>query len=258
MPCRWIKVNGVDVHINAPGPRRERCQFCGRLDHLILCDAPRGLALGEAGATCDAKACTRCALHAGDNLDYCPKCIAKPEETNMANWNFKSDAEMNAAGYHFSRCGFCRGCAANIEWWRTPQNKMMPLDRAQRDRNNNAGAVDDAAPQPHWVRCTARDQFRRERAARPAPSGEPAEASPECGMVLHACTAVGCKQRIQSTYLMCGNHWRMVPEPLQRAVWAQYRRCQEKRLNPLADKPYMAARQAAINVVAKKEGVRIA
>src|SRR3954470_1522461 len=194
MPCRWIKMpDGTVMHINAAAPRKQRCTFCGRLDHLVLCDGPRAIPLDqfhlylkleaagrEPSFTCDVKMCSRCALHAGDDLDYCPNCIAKPEETNMSNWNFKSDAEMNAAGYHFSRCGFCRGCAAGIEWWRTPQNKMMPIDRDG----------DQAAPQPHWVRCTARDQFRKERAARPAPSGEPAEASPECGMVLHACAAV--------------------------------------------------------------------
>ena len=39
----------------------------------------------------------------------------------------------------------------------------------------------------------------------------------------HACPGPQCKRtNIADEYLMCPEHWHMVPKPLQRAVWNAY------------------------------------
>lgn len=53
--------------------------------------------------------------------------------------------------------------------------------------------------------------------------------------------------------LMCPRHWRMVPKPLQRAVWATYVDGQEDRKDPSA--AYIEAALAAVAAVAKAEGI---
>lgn len=50
---------------------------------------------------------------------------------------------------------------------------------------------------------------------------------------------------------MCGRHWRMVPKPLQTAVWNTYRPGQETDKNPTTT--YLDAADAAIEAVAAKE-----
>lgn len=68
----------------------------------------------------------------------------------------------------------------------------------------------------------------------------------------HHCHALGCDTRCKPEFLMCPNHWRMVPFKLQRLVWAHYRpgQCDDKR--PSAE--WMQAADAAIAAVALKEG----
>lgn len=39
----------------------------------------------------------------------------------------------------------------------------------------------------------------------------------------HDCPANECERQVASHMLMCGRHWRMVPQPLRRAVWAAWR-----------------------------------
>ena len=34
--------------------------------------------------------------------------------------------------------------------------------------------------------------------------------------------ATGCKRRIDAKYLMCGQHWAMVPQHMRTAVWREY------------------------------------
>lgn len=75
------------------------------------------------------------------------------------SWPYKTDTELNAAGYKFDRHGVCNGanCRAHIEWWITPikhnakgelvGGKPMPLD--------------PATMQPHWATCPDRQQFKR-------------------------------------------------------------------------------------------------
>ena len=50
---------------------------------------------------------------------------------------------------------------------------------------------------------------------------------------------------------MCLKHWRMVPQELQRAVWATYRPGQEQDKNP--SEAYMKVARTVIDAVATKE-----
>lgn len=60
----------------------------------------------------------------------------------------------------------------------------------------------------------------------------------------HKCPRRGCTRRVSDQYLMCGPHWRRVPEPLQEAVYAAYRH----RLG-LGSEELAAAQDAAIAAV---------
>jgi hypothetical protein len=74
----------------------------------------------------------------------------------------------------------------------------------------------------------------------------------------HRCAAVGCQHEVRRGYLMCLDHWRMVPKPVQRDVWAWYR------LMGLASAPrdaatrYHQAVQAAVDAVHTKGLARVA
>lgn len=70
-------------------------------------------------------------------------------------------------------------------------------------------------------------------------------------MTVHTCHAEGCPAKVPPKMLMCGRHWRMVPRPLQRAIWATYRRGQEQDKNPSA--AYMAVQRLACAAVARDE-----
>lgn len=67
----------------------------------------------------------------------------------------------------------------------------------------------------------------------------------------HFCHAVNCTKIVAPKMLMCFQHWRMVPKPLQQAVWAHYRPGQEVDKRPTSD--YLDAANAAIKAVAEKE-----
>jgi len=51
---------------------------------------------------------------------------------------------------------------------------------------------------------------------------------------------------------MCARHWRMVPRRLQSALWANYRRGQERTLTPSA--AYLRAAADCVRSVAEQEG----
>jgi len=57
----------------------------------------------------------------------------------------------------------------------------------------------------------------------------------------HACPVNGCNVLVGSEFLMCREHWRLVPVPLQRAVYKNYRHG--------GAAFYLAARDAAIKAV---------
>jgi hypothetical protein len=60
----------------------------------------------------------------------------------------------------------------------------------------------------------------------------------------HCCQAPGCTVPISLSLLMCPDHWRRVPKPLQTQVWRHYRNGQEEDKNPSPE--YLVAAQAAI------------
>lgn len=70
----------------------------------------------------------------------------------------------------------------------------------------------------------------------------------------HYCHAEACEVKVPPRMLMCLAHWRMVPKPLQDAVWDAYVPGQEQRMDPSGG--YLVAATAAIEAVAKKEGRR--
>lgn len=59
----------------------------------------------------------------------------------------KTESGLAEQGYKFANKGTCRGCKAEIEWWDTPKNKMIPLD---------PGTLE-----PHWGTCPKRDDFKK-------------------------------------------------------------------------------------------------
>lgn len=69
----------------------------------------------------------------------------------------------------------------------------------------------------------------------------------------HLCHAEGCKEPVPPAMLMCYSHWRMVPVELKHGVWETYREGQEIDKRPSA--AYLAAARAAIEAVARKEGI---
>jgi hypothetical protein len=58
-------------------------------------------------------------------------------------------AGLVAAGYTYINTSRCKGtsCGAEIEWWRTPNGKKMPLD--------------PVTFEPHWSTCPSQEEFRR-------------------------------------------------------------------------------------------------
>lgn len=66
----------------------------------------------------------------------------------------------------------------------------------------------------------------------------------------HTCHAHGCDTRVPAKLFMCRGHWFSLPKPIQRAIWREYRRGQERDKTPSA--AYMAVQQYAVSVVAFK------
>ena len=66
----------------------------------------------------------------------------------------KTRDELKAAGYKFEDTATCRGprCRADIEFWRTPQDKLMPIDFMPNG---------DSPATPHWGTCKDREAFKK-------------------------------------------------------------------------------------------------
>lgn len=71
----------------------------------------------------------------------------------------------------------------------------------------------------------------------------------------HRCAAVGCQQAVPLRWLMCIDHWRMVPAVKRREVWACYRRLGTRPADENAER-YRAAVQAAVDAVHEKAHAR--
>jgi hypothetical protein len=67
----------------------------------------------------------------------------------------------------------------------------------------------------------------------------------------HTCHACGCTQQTSPEMFMCGRHWRMVPEHLKRAIWANYRPGQEHTKDPSL--AYLNAAMEARSAVTEAE-----
>ena len=68
---------------------------------------------------------------------------------SKGSWNYETPEELTAAGYEFKNKSRCSGpnCGAEIEWWRTPYGKSIPLD--------------SKTLKPHWATCPDQKDFRR-------------------------------------------------------------------------------------------------
>lgn len=67
----------------------------------------------------------------------------------------------------------------------------------------------------------------------------------------HLCHADGCATDVPPRMLMCRRHWALVPQALQRQVWATYRSGQEVDKRP--SRAYLVAADAAVAAVARIE-----
>lgn len=66
--CRYFPVPGGVAIVCGPRPRRHACADCGKPASL-QCDYPlRGT---KAGKTCSRHVCSTCAVHVGDETDFC-------------------------------------------------------------------------------------------------------------------------------------------------------------------------------------------
>jgi len=66
----------------------------------------------------------------------------------------KTMDELKAAGYQFSGHAACKGCGEDIEWWKTPLGKSLPMNPMDR------GSAEAIA---HWTTCSEADSFRGKR-----------------------------------------------------------------------------------------------
>ncbi len=67
----------------------------------------------------------------------------------------------------------------------------------------------------------------------------------------HTCHAHGCPVVVPPKRLMCKPHWCLVPKPLQKGVWDNYRAGQENDKKPTAE--YLKAAKTAIMSVKRQE-----
>ncbi len=59
----------------------------------------------------------------------------------------RTDNDLAAAGYEFDNKSKCRGCGAEIAWYRTPKGKAIPLD--------------EGTLEPHWATCPKAKDLRK-------------------------------------------------------------------------------------------------
>lgn len=71
----------------------------------------------------------------------------------------------------------------------------------------------------------------------------------------HTCHALRCKTTVPPKMFMCAKHWRMVPRPMQDAVWTHYVRGQELRKDPTD--AYLKVTREARLYVAEHEGIEL-
>jgi hypothetical protein len=60
----------------------------------------------------------------------------------------------------------CRGCGADIAWFKTPGGKAMPMNRGAQPIARPLGGnttAEYSTDDTHWATCPQRDQFKRRR-----------------------------------------------------------------------------------------------
>ncbi len=67
----------------------------------------------------------------------------------------------------------------------------------------------------------------------------------------HHCHALNCDTDVPPRLHMCPKHWRMVPKALKDALWGNYRRGQERDMQP--SPAYLRAAAACVRSVAEQE-----
>ena len=82
---------------------------------------------------------------------------------------------MLRADYELKSTAHCKGCDAPIEWWKTTNGKMLPV---------NVEPIGEYVPVlAHWATCPKRDEFRtgspKAKTAAPPASAEPLAARRE-------------------------------------------------------------------------------
>lgn len=75
-------------------------------------------------------------------------------------------------------------------------------------------------------------------------------AATEARVPLHRCRAVGCQHDVKTSFLMCIDHWRLVPKKVREQVLATYR---QRRRGAAAFGAYLTAVQAAVDAVHGKQ-----
>jgi hypothetical protein len=63
----------------------------------------------------------------------------------------------------------CKGCSADIEWWKTPKGKSIPMDPMPDERSRAVA---------HWTTCPNRKQFKGADTSQPAPAEKPSTLGP--------------------------------------------------------------------------------
>lgn len=63
----------------------------------------------------------------------------------------------------------------------------------------------------------------------------------------HTCHAFNCETSTPPKMFMCAQHWRMVPKPMQDAIWASYTPGQERHRN-IKPEYFEATRAARVYV----------
>lgn len=93
--------------------------------------------------------CERIDLGDGNYAIVCGGRASHKKKPEPITWP-TSRAKLQLAGYHLKYARRCRLCDALIEFWRTPANKMMPLDRRPDDTFT-----------PHHSTCPRVEEFRQ-------------------------------------------------------------------------------------------------
>lgn len=76
--------------------------------------------------------------------------------------------------------------------------------------------------------------------------------------VLHRCAAVGCARQVPTHLLMCIDHWRLVPAPVQREVTSTWSFRRRSRENYTAVRAHTDAVEKAVAAVATKQTAKAA